>query len=124
MSKVFGTVNLTKDNEKVLENFKIHAIKNSNKIIYKENNIHVTILVCDNRIEMTRKHDEYFISMIFSKVENFDSYYFINNLDRKIDLQIETKKIDYNDKSINIEYLLSMDNELMGHFKFSLELEV
>ena len=46
-------------------NIEVSGIKTKNKIIYKENDITVTILIFDNKIEMKRSCNEYKINFIF-----------------------------------------------------------
>ena len=50
MSKINGCINLQKDGEIIYSNFPIKGIKTNDKIVYKENDINVTIFL-DNNID-------------------------------------------------------------------------
>lgn len=124
MSRVNGFINLKQDYQVIYNQYPIKAIKNSHKIIYQENNIHVTIFLYDNKIDMKRKHLEYTIEMSFEKDKICKGKYFIKELGRMLDLETKTLLLSFDDNKIELEYVLSMDNEMVGHFHFSLELEV
>lgn len=120
MSRFKGSINLVCDNEKVYDNFLIRGIKSSNKIIYKENDISVTIFLKDNKIEMKRETNDYIINMCFDEEETIGSYY-LKKENKGLDLKIITKTLHYDNKYIELEYLLYIEKELTGHFKFSLK---
>lgn len=94
------------------------AIKNDNKIVYKENEIQVTILILNNRIEMKRVSPEYIIDLIFDeKKDTISTYTFIGG-SKCFELNTKTKKLIILDKSISIDY------ELEGNwFKYTMEME-
>ena len=64
-----GKINLKASLISSEENLNIETtgIKTDNKIIYKENNITVTILIFNNKIEMNRTCNEYKINLVFEK---------------------------------------------------------
>ena len=53
MGKIYLKAKLISDDENL--NIEVSGIRTNNKIIYKENNITVTILLFDNKIEVARK---------------------------------------------------------------------
>lgn len=124
MSKVNGVISLIQNKEQIYKQLPIKAIKSSNKIVYKENNIHVTILNHNNTINMKRKHPEYLIEMTFEIGKVCKGKYFVEELGSFIELETNTSLLVYDNSKIEIEYELTMDKELVGHFYFLLELEV
>lgn len=100
-------------------NIEVSGIKTKNKIIYKENNITVTILILDNKIEMNRTCNEYKINMIFEKDKKTISNYQVFGMPKTFDLETQTKKLIINDNDIDINYNLEGNN-----FKYSLKWEV
>ena len=65
MGKINLKANLVSPDE--ILNIDVSGIKTSNKIVYKENNITVTILIQNNRIEMNRTCNEYKINLVFDE---------------------------------------------------------
>lgn len=121
MSRFKGCINLIRDNEKVYDDFFIKGIKNNDKIIYKENDINVTIFIKDNKIEMKRENNEYIISMNFDDSNDAVGSYFLKEYQKSMNLKIITKTLHYDNNCIELEYLLYIENELSGHFNFSLK---
>lgn len=102
------------------DNLKIDTIgiKKDNKILYKENEISVTIIVLNNKIEVKRVHPDYVIELFFDKNEDTLSNYRFIGGNKNFKLHTKTKKLLISDKKIEIEYILE-DNT----FKYKLELE-
>ena len=99
-------------------NIDIQGIKIDNKIIYKENDIHVTLLIENNKITMKRATPEYIIELYFDKNEStLSKYYFIGG-NKIFNLNTNTKEININNNIIEIKYVLE-DNE----FLYTLEME-
>ena len=116
MAKFKISSNLLSDEGNLVIN--TNGIKNKNKIIYKENEISVTILIFDNKIEMKRVHPDYIIELNFDiNKETYTNYQFIGG-DKVFKLTTKTKKLIISDKKIEIEYVLE-DNK----FSYKLELE-
>ena len=73
MGKINLKAKLISDEENL--NIEVSGIKTNNKIVYKENNITVTILIFDNKIEMNRTCNEYKINFVFDELEKTISKY-------------------------------------------------
>ena len=103
-----------------LENLDISgiAIYNRNKITYKENEINVTILIFDNKIEMTRSCNEYKINLIFKKNKKTFSTYQVFGSNKIFELQTDTKKLNMDKNKIEITYILEENK-----FSYVLEME-
>lgn len=97
----------------------ISGIKMKNKIVYKENNVTVTILIFDNKIEMNRICNEYKINFIFEKNKKTISTYQVFGMEKIFDLETNTKKLNISDNKIELEYDLEYNE-----FKYLLEWEV
>lgn len=94
------------------------GIKTNNKIVYKENDKKVTILIFDNKIEMNRYSNDYEINLLFEKNKKTISHYKIFGGNKIFNLETNTKKLSISDYKILIEY------ELEGNkFKYTLEME-
>ena len=97
---------------------KVTGIRTNNKIVYKENDKRVTILIFDNKIEMNRYSNDYEINLIFEKGKKTISNYIIFGGSKMFELETITKKLSISDNKILIEY------ELEGNsFKYTLEME-
>ena len=116
MGKISLNATLVSNFEKL--NTKVIGIKSNNKITYKENNITVTILICDNRIEMNRVCNDYKIKLIFEKGKNTISKYEDTSLNKIYDLNTNTANIEIDKKRINIKYSLEGND-----FSYSLNME-
>lgn len=94
------------------ENFdlKLTGIKANNKIIYRENNITVTILIFDNKIEMNRSCSEYNVNLIFENNKKTISTYSIFGGTKIFELETKTKKFKSTENEIKIEYELEGNN--------------
>ena len=104
MGKINLKASLISDEENL--NIETSGIKTINKIVYKENNITVTILIFDNKIEMNRTCNEYKINLIFEKGKKTMSKYNVFGMPKEFLLETKTKKLDINDKFIKIDYNL------------------
>ena len=124
MSKINGCINLQKDGEIIYSNFPIKGIKTNDKIVYKEHDINVTIFVDNNTIEMKRRTGDYIIELIFLNGKVTNGNYHLIEYKNSINLNIETLSSSNQDNKIILDYNLSMAEEFIGHFTFSLEFEV
>lgn len=124
MSKVKGYINLKENNDYVYDRFFIKGIRTDNKIIFKENDINVTIMFGDNRISMNRSTKDYTIRMEFVNNSSSSGSYYLNDYKKSINLNIETLSFINNDNNVYLDYNLFMADEFIGHFTYSLELEV
>lgn len=124
MSKINGCINLQKDGEIIYSNFPIKGIKTNDKIVYKENDINVTIFLDNNTIEMKRRTGDYIIELVFLDGKATRGNYHLIEYKNSINLNIETLSSVNQDNKIILDYNLSMAEEFIGHFTFSLEFEV
>ena len=115
MSKINLKAKLISDEENL--NIETSGIKTDNKIVYKENNITLTILYFNNRIEMNRTCNEYKINLVFEKNKHTISNYLLFGTSKTFELDTYTKKLEITDEYIKIDY------ELEGN-KFSYLLEL
>lgn len=116
MGKIYLKAKLISDEENL--NIEVSGIKNNNKIIYKENDINVTILLFDNRIEMNRTCNDYKINLNFDKNKKTTSTYQVFGGSKTFDLETTTKKLNISDEKIELEYILEGNK-----FKYILEME-
>ena len=115
MGKINLKASLISDEENL--NIETSGIKTMNKIVYKENNITVTILIFNNKIEMNRTCNEYKINLIFEKGKKTLSKYNVFGMPKEFLLETKTNKLEITDSEIKIDY------NLEGN-KFSYHLEV
>jgi len=115
MGKINLKASLVSDEENL--NIETSGIKKENKIVYKENNITVTILIFNNKIEMNRTCNEYKINLVFEKNKKTISKYNVFGMPKEFLLETETNKLEITDNEIIINY------NLEGN-KFSYHLEV
>ena len=114
MSKINLSAHILSDSDNI--KIKTLGIKQRNKIIYKENNINVTIIIFSNRIEMKRVCEFYEINLIFEKNKITKSTYQFDS-SKVLELNTLTKNLLINDNLIKIDY------ELEGNkFSYSLNL--
>ena len=124
MSKIECLITLVKDNEYIYDNLSIKGIKTDKKFIYKENNIHVTIVIEDNKIIMKRSTSDYIIELNFINNSYTIGSYYLNEYKKSLKLDIKTNICTYDKNKVYIDYYLNMEKEYLGHFVFSLESEV
>ena len=117
MGKINLKAKLISDEENL--NIEVSGIKTNNKIVYKENNITVTILIFDNKIEMNRTCNEYKINFVFEKDKETISTYQVFGMEKIFDLNTNTKKLIIKDNEIVLNYDLEGND-----FKYSLGGEV
>jgi len=99
-------------------NIETSGIKTDNKIVYKENDITVTILQFDNKIEMNRTCNEYRINFIFEKGKKTISKYNVFGMPKEFLLETKTKRLDIGKDEIILDYNLEGNN-----FKYKLKME-
>ena len=116
MGKLVIKASLISEEENL--SIKSKGIKTNNKIVYKENDITVTILMLDNKIEMNRLCNEYNINLIFEKNKKTMSTYKVFGGSKEFILETDTKKLNIDKNKIYIEYIL--EGNL---FKYKLEME-
>jgi len=104
MGKVNLKASLIAEEENL--NIETSGIKTNNKIVYKENNITVTILVFNNKIEMNRTCNEYKINLIFEKNKTTTSKYNVFGMTKEFLLETKTNELLITDTEIKINYNL------------------
>ena len=117
MGKINLKASLISDEENL--NVEVSGIKNNNKIIYKENNVTVTILILNNKIEMNRSCNEYKINLVFEELKKTISTYQVFGMSKTFDLETKTNMLIIEDNKIELNYNLEGNN-----FKYSLVWEV
>lgn len=108
MGKINLKAKLISDEENL--NIETSGIKTSNKIVYKENNITVTILILDNKIEMNRTCNDYKINFVFEKGKKTISRYNVFGMPKEFLLETKTNKLIIEDNEIKIDYELEGNN--------------
>ena len=116
MGKINLKASLLSEEENL--NIETTGIKANNKIVYKENNITVTILIFDNKIEMNRTCNEYKINLIFEKGKTTISKYNVFGMPKEFLLETKTTKLEITNTLIKIDYNLEGNN-----FSYQLILE-
>lgn len=115
MSKINLKANLISEEENLT--IETIGIKSDNKIVYKENNITVTIIYFDNKIEMNRVSQEYKIKLIFEKNKKSKSTYTFFGGSKTFELDTCTSALEVTPEYIKVDY------ELEGNkFSYSLKL--
>lgn len=97
----------------------IKGIKNDNKLVYKENNIMVTLEILNNQIKIERKCDEYTLRMDFRESLTTPLIYDIKGVGNT-KLNIKTKKIEIKNNNIFIKYEL-IDSKEIYYYELSYE---
>lgn len=113
MSKI--RIKATINNEKFL--FK--GIKKQNKLIYKDNDILVTIDIA-NVVTLRRENFDFKLNLIFDKNKNTNGIYLLKSANSYLDLLIETKKLIVLEDFIEIIYNINNNKE---NIEFKLEFE-
>lgn len=108
MSKVNLKAKLIYDDENLEVNTK--CLKLKNKIIYKENDIIVTITINSNIIELERLCHEYKINLIFDATKSTISTYELFGAPKIFELKTTTKKLVFDENNLIIEYELEGNN--------------
>ncbi len=116
MGKINLKAHLLSDEDSL--SIEVCGIKTKNKIVYKESDIIVTLLIFENRIEMNRSCNDYKINLIFEKNKTTISTYQVFGGSKTFELETITKKLNIKENIIEINYILE-DNS----FKYKLEME-
>lgn len=114
-----GKINLKASLISSDENLEIETsgIKTNQKLVYKENNITVTIIILNNKIEMNRTCNEYRINLIFEKNKKTMSTYNVFGAPKVFELETFTRVLEIKENEIKIEYELEENN-----FSYTLKL--
>ena len=114
-----GKINLKAEIKREDEDLVVEVIgiKNNNKIVYKENDITVTLTLLNNKIEMNRTCNEYKINLIFDNKKKSISTYNVFGAPKIFELETFTKKLIIKEDKIEIDYELEGNN-----FSYSLKI--
>ena len=93
----------------------------NNTIYYDEENINVAILLESDKITLSRETNEYKLELVFSSKEPTKGLYIIKELNKMIDLEIDTKLLINKNNLIEVKYLI---NTKENESYFRLEYEV
>lgn len=115
MSKINLNASLISEDENL--NIETTGIKTNKKLVYKENDITVTILILNNKIEMNRTCNDYKINLIFEQNKKTISTYNVFGMPKVFELETLTKILKISDNEIKIEYELEGNN-----FSYTLKL--
>lgn len=115
MGKINLKASLISDDENL--NIETTGIKTKQKLVYKENNITVTILILNNKIEMNRTCNEYKINLIFEKDKKTISTYNVFGAPKVFELETFTRVLEIKENEIKIKYELEGNN-----FSYTLKL--
>lgn len=116
MGKISLKAKLISDEENII--IETFGIRTRRKIVYKENDITVTILIFDNKIEMNRLCNDYKVNLVFEKNKKTISNYEFFGGNKIFELETYTKKLNIDNNKIEINYVLEENN-----FKYTLEME-
>ena len=108
MGKINLSASLISEDEKL--KIETSGIKTDKKIVYKENNITVTILISNNRIEMNRTCNEYKINLLFEKNKKTMSTYNVFGALKVFELETFTRVLEIEENEIKIEYEIEGNN--------------
>lgn len=108
MAKIKGTVFVTSNESK--KKYEIKGIYHDNQLIYKEDNILVTISLFDNKLVMKRENEEYKAVLSLEENKLTKNKYTIKNIG-DLYISIETKEIVIKDKLVLVKYLV-VDSEI------------
>ena len=116
MGKIKLKANLISSDENL--NISTIGIRTNNKIVYKENNVTVTILIFNNKIEMNRVCNEYKINFVFEINKQTISKYNVFGMPKEFLLETKTNELKIKDNEIVLKYNLEGND-----FSYHLELE-
>ena len=87
-------------------NIKTKGLRNDKKIMYKENDVSVTLYLFNNKIKMSRTCKDYKIDLVFENNKDTISKYNVFDSPKVFELNTKTKKLNISDNKIDIKYEL------------------
>ena len=111
-----------KNNEEEYEYKDITSKYKDNKYIFNINLDEYEIEIND-KIVFHKKNNESIIDFVFENNKETIGTYYIKELDFYMDAKVKTIKYIVNDKEIEIEYKLWLQEELIGNFIFKLKVK-
>ena len=107
--KVKGYLENIEEKNKI--SFNTFAIKNKNTITYINDETKITINVQNNKLIMTRDNQEFSHQSIFELNKEYETEYYIKELNSSIFIPIRTTNIKITDNIIEIHYTNISSNE-------------
>lgn len=123
MAKIKLQFTLKNNTEKEKHHCETTGILKENKILFQENDIMVTILIKENKVEMKRNHEEYSLYIPLQKGINEEGYYNVYKVS-KMNIKTKTETLKITKNSIKSIYDLYINEQFIGNFKLDLTLEV
>ncbi len=111
-----------KNNDENFNYKSIPCVYKDNHYIFSIENDEYEIIIKDE-IVFHKKNSESEIDFIFKNNSITKGTYYIRELDFYMDANIKTTKYIVNDKSMDIEYKLWLQDEEIGYFIFKLEVK-
>lgn len=107
------------DSEEIIKDKK--AIIKDNKITYHHDGITTSVNLSNDMVILSREDNEKrFILKFISKKQTKSSYEIIS-LNSKMDMMVDTKKLDINSNRLFIKYDLYLNNQFVDSFSYNLE---
>ena len=107
-------------NQSTKENYKIQkkAIQKKNKVIYKEDSVHVEITIKKDSIFMKRITEEEIYEFFFCRKNAFCKCHFLP-LNQVLKLTIQVNELEINSNEFTIDYQIEKNDKF--HFHFTIE---
>jgi hypothetical protein len=106
MSKIKVKINITSSND--TNTYKTTAIIQDNIIKYLEDNKTTTTYDYNNQL-LTRENKELKMRYTFNLKDKTQGSIFIKELNKELNVEIETKKIERKDNNIKIKFIIEND---------------
>lgn len=120
MAKIIVKTRLFENFEIVSSN-SVNGIKNMNELVFKEEDINVSVSILDKEVIIKRTTDDYELNINFKESLTTFGIYDIKGVG-KIDIKINTKELLITQNSIYLEYELEMG--YINSYKYELSYEV
>ena len=120
MSKIIINSKIKSSDETNIIKDKLAVFKDG-VINYKEDDLMVSIKISKDKITIKRENSKMKIKLKFDRDNETTSEYNIKDLNLKIGLLVNTKKLSINKNKITIRYELFMNKEYSDTFDYVLE---
>ena len=107
------------DSKEIIEDKK--AIIKDDKITYHHNGVTTSVNLSKDMVILSREDEEKRFILKFINKKQTKSFYEIISLNSKMDLIVDTKKLDINSNSLFIKYDLYLNNQFVDSFSYNLE---
>ncbi len=121
MSKIIVKACVKENGEEIGHKIETQGILNNNKINYCDGDICVTINIFNNKIEMTRKSNDYTLYLNFIEGKKMDGYYYLNSMKTNLKLAVTTNRLAISPGNIEVEYRLNDSYTPEKSYFFSLK---